>query len=240
MYPKIGNKTFIKIWSVLGKTQNPLAEFIGEKMPHNMPLAAKHGVDICIKHMKKINEIPAEEITPVKVIDLLLNKADYREYLHQNYTDATSREEDLRQLAAFSEQFSTMEEFLNELALLTNMASQDGYEEEEKGEKLVLSTIHQAKGLEWRYVFLIWCADGMLPLARALKERDGEEEERRLFYVALTRAKDELYLCCPALELSRGMGNMALAPSRFISEITPLAGEGKEKPFEQWTLCAEY
>ncbi len=240
MYPKIGNKTFIKIWSVLGKTQNPLAEFIQDKMWHNIPPAAKHGVEICIKHIKTINEIPAVEITPGKVIDLLLNKADYREYLHQNYTDASSREEDLIQLAAFSEQFSTIEEFLNELALLTNMASQDGYEEEEKTEMLVLSTIHQAKGLEWPYVFLIWCADGMLPLARALKEKDGEEEERRLFYVALTRAKDELYLCCPALDFSRGMGNIALAPSRFISEIAPLTDEGKEKPFEQWTLYAEY
>jgi len=124
--------------------------------------------------------------------------------------------------------------------LLTNMASQDGYEEEEKEDKLVLSTIHQAKGLEWSYVFLIWCADGMLPLQRALKEKEGEAEERRLFYVALTRAKDQIYLCCPALDYSRGLGNTALAPSRFISEITPLADKKKDSPFEQWTLYADY
>ena len=77
-----------------------------------------------------------------------------------------------------------MEDFLNELALLTNMAKEESIVEEDDEDKIALSTIHQAKGLEWSYVFLIWCADGMIPLQRALKEQDGEEEEeRRLFYV---------------------------------------------------------
>lgn len=239
MYPKIGNQTFFKIWSILGKTQNPLDEFIDDKIIKSMTTAAKTGIESCRKHIKEIMEIPPTERTSDRIIDILLSACGYREYLRQNYTDAPSREEDLMQLAVFSKQYMSMEDFLNELALLTNMASQNGYEEEEKGDKLVLSTIHQAKGLEWSYVFLIWCTDGMFPLQRALKEKEGEAEERRLFYVALTRAKDQLYLCCPALDYSRGLGNVALAPSRFISEITPITDK-EERPFEQWTLYADY
>ena len=76
--------------------------------------------------------------------------------------------------------------------------------EEENRESVVLSSIHQAMGLEWQVVLMLWCAEGMLPLARALKEPDGEEEERRLFYVAVTRAKDQLIRGgCFAIALDR-------------------------------------
>ena len=126
------------------------------------------------------------------------------------------------------------------MALLTNMVSEEGYEEKENENRLVLSTIHQAKGLEWSYVFLIWCADGMLPLQRALREKGGEEEERRLFYVALTRAKDQIYLCCPVLDYNHNTGNIVLASSRFIKEIESLSAGEKNRPFEQWTLYANY
>jgi DNA helicase-2/ATP-dependent DNA helicase PcrA len=239
MYPKIGNQTFLKLWSIMGKTQNPLDEFIDGELINSVAKAANVGIKSCRKHLNQLVEISSDEKIPEKIIDILLDDCGYRQYLQQNYTDAPSREEDLTQLAVFSKQYISMEDFLNELALLTNMASQDGYEEEEKSDKIILSTIHQAKGLEWSYVFLIWCTEGMLPLQRALKEKEGEEEERRLFYVALTRAKDQLYLCCPALDYSRGLGNIALAPSRFISEITPITDK-EERPFEQWTLYADY
>lgn len=132
-----------------------------------------------------------------------------------------------------------MEDFLNELALLTNLSKEEEVQEQQE-DKVVLSTIHQAKGLEWSYVFLIWCADGMIPLQRALKEPAGEEEERRLFYVAVTRAKDQLYLSYPALDYSRASGSLALSPSRFISEIAPVSSEDEQRPFEQWTLFNDY
>ena len=147
------------------------------------------------KTIQLLLELPACDRIPAKIIDVLLNNGGYRIYLQENYSGASSREEDLIQLGNFSAQFLKMEDFLNELALLTNMAREEGVEEEENADKVALSTIHQAKGLEWSYVFLIWCADGMIPLQRAVKEEGGEEEERRLFYVAVTRAKDQLYLC---------------------------------------------
>jgi DNA helicase-2/ATP-dependent DNA helicase PcrA len=132
-----------------------------------------------------------------------------------------------------------MDDFLNELALLTNMSKEEEIEERQE-DKVILSTIHQAKGLEWSYVFLIWCADGMIPLRRALKEPGGEEEERRLFYVAVTRAKDQLYISSPVLDYTRSVGTLTLSPSRFISEIAPLSVQDEQRPFEQWTLFDEY
>jgi ATP-dependent DNA helicase UvrD/PcrA len=241
MYPKVGKVTFDKIWKYLVKKENSLGAFLDNEFICVVPAAAKTGIEKCRKIMQLLLDLQPQERIPEKIIDVLLNKCDYRSYLQGNYSDAVSREEDLIQLGIFSAQFERMEDFLNELALLTNMAKEEGFEEEEKENKIILSTIHQAKGLEWSYVFVIWCADGMIPLQRALKEPQGEEEERRLFYVALTRAKDQLYLCCPALDYSRASGcNILLTPSRFINEITPLSSEDEKRPFEQWTLYAEY
>ena len=132
-----------------------------------------------------------------------------------------------------------MDDFLNELALLTNMSKEEEIEDR-PDDKVILSTIHQAKGLEWSYVFLIWCADGMIPLQRALKEAGGEEEERRLFYVAVTRARDQLYLSSPVLDYSRAAGTLTLSPSRFIREITPVSSKDEYRPFEQWNLFDSY
>ena len=75
----------------------------------------------------------------------------------------------------------------------------------------------------------------MIPLARALSDEGGEEEERRLFYVALTRARDQLYLSYPAVDYSR-QGPLVLAPSRFIQEVSPAVTKGANRPFDHWKL----
>jgi DNA helicase-2/ATP-dependent DNA helicase PcrA len=240
MYPKVGKITFNKIWKYLSKKENALEAFLANEFMQIVPVPAKAGMDQCHKTMQSILELHPYDRTPEKIIDVLLNKGGYRFHLQGTYSDAVFREEDLIQLGNFSAKYSQMEDFLNELALLTNMAQEEAFEEEEKESKVILSTIHQAKGLEWSYVFLIWCADGMIPLQRALKEPSGEEEERRLFYVALTRAKDQLYLCCPALDYSRASGNIMLAQSRFIKEIVPLSAQDENRPIEQWKLYEEY
>ena len=144
-----------------------------------------------------------------------------------------SREEDLFQLANFSSRFPSLEDFLSELALLTGVNEEDRQDEAAE-DRVVLSSIHQAKGLEWGAVFMIWCSEGMMPLARALKEEGGEEEERRLFYVATTRAKDHLYLCYPLTDYARGMGNLPVSPSRFIMELSPYTTRAKDRPYDQW------
>jgi DNA helicase II / ATP-dependent DNA helicase PcrA len=240
MYPKVGRVTFNKIWKYLSKQENSLTAIFTDDFIKATPKSAIQGLAEFRKTMQLLLDLQPQDRLPGKIIDVLLNKGNYRTYLQDNYSDISSREEDLIQLGNFSAQFLQMEDFLNELALLTNMSKEESTGEEDGEEKVALSTIHQAKGLEWSYVFLIWCADGMIPLQRALKEIDGEDEERRLFYVAVTRAKDQLYLCYPALDYNRSSGVLNMAPSRFIKEIAPLSEYDEDRPFEQWAIYDDY
>jgi DNA helicase-2/ATP-dependent DNA helicase PcrA len=99
----------------------------------------------------------------------------------------------------------------------------------ESGESVVLSSVHQAKGLEWRVVFVTWLAEERFPSGLALREDENDEEERRLFYVAVTRAKEALYLCYPLLELGRNQTGVFTTPSRFIRELP-------ESAYESWAI----
>ena len=105
------------------------------------------------------------------------------------------------------------------------MSTTDGEPTGDKSEldddKVTLSSIHQAKGLEWKAVFLIWLVDGQFPNGRILEADDEAafEEERRLFYVALTRAKDDLYLTYPMLNPKSYTGDILCRPSRFLDDF---------------------
>ena len=81
-----------------------------------------------------------------------------------------------------------------------------------------MTTVHQAKGLEWKAVFILFVNEEMFPSRKAIEET-GDSEERRLFYVAVTRAEDQLFLCCPMVRRQRDGGMIFLDPSRFIAEI---------------------
>jgi DNA helicase-2/ATP-dependent DNA helicase PcrA len=144
----------------------------------------------------------------------------YSGYLKAKYPNARTREEDLHQLAAFAMQFENVDDFLSQLALLTNLEAEDAtLLTTNEQEFLRLSTVHQAKGQEWKAVFVIGLCDGMFPLSRSLDNLEGEEEERRLFYVAVTRAKDELYLSYPLFRMTGGDTGGFQRASRFLSEI---------------------
>lgn len=142
----------------------------------------------------------------------LVLEAGYEDYLKATYTNFRNRLEDLEQLAAFSRQFPTVEDFLTQLALLTNVEAEDDKPREDDHEKLRLSSIHQAKGLEFRVVFVIMLCDGLFPSSRSMDSPEGEEEERRLFYVAVTRAKDELYLSHPLMRFIKAAAMLCSSP----------------------------
>ncbi len=147
-------------------------------------------------------------------------EASYEDYLKENFPNYRNRLEDLDQLAAFARQFKSAAEFLTQLALLSNIESEDDRPKNNDDEELKLSTIHQAKGLEFSVVFLIMLCDGMFPSSRSLERIENEEEERRLFYVAVTRAKNELYLSYPLIRATAGYGgDMMQQPSRFLREL---------------------
>lgn len=146
-------------------------------------------------------------------------EAIYDDYAKLNFTNYELRREDLNQLAAFARQFKDVHEFLSQLALISNVDAEAAPNQTSDKEAVNLSSVHQAKGLEFHAVFIIWLTDGMFPSARSLDARDALEEERRLFYVAITRARDELYLTFPHMRLSGGYGDVFQRPSRFLKEI---------------------
>jgi DNA helicase-2/ATP-dependent DNA helicase PcrA len=156
---------------------------------------------------------PSEMITSVV-------EAIYDDYAKVNFANYQLRREDLDQLAAFARQFKDVHEFLSQLALISNVDAEAAPGQTNEKEAVNLSSVHQAKGLEFHTVFVIWLTDGMFPSSRSLDTRDALEEERRLFYVAITRARDELYLTYPHMRLSGGYGDVFQRPSRFLQEIS--------------------
>ncbi|MDW8344266.1 MAG: ATP-dependent helicase [Verrucomicrobiae bacterium] len=156
--------------------------------------------------------------TPDELLELA-EEGFYADYAKRKFPNATQRLEDIHQLALFATQFGSVEEFLGQLALLTNVEAEDANWEQNRSRECVrLSTVHQAKGQEWRVVFVIGLGDGLFPLARSLEKPGAEEEEQRLFYVAVTRARDELYLTYPMFR-ANGDGGSFLRPSRFVAQL---------------------
>jgi DNA helicase-2/ATP-dependent DNA helicase PcrA len=124
------------------------------------------------------------------------------------------REAEIRNGEREESEQPTVDEWLQNIMLLTDMDN----EEEGEGEKVTLMTVHSSKGLEYKYVYIVGCEENLFPSQRALESMDGLEEERRLFYVALTRAKQEATLSYSEMRFK--WGNMEFAtPSRFLREI---------------------
>jgi len=216
LLPGIGTKTAATMWAKLA---------IGTKWSEIKPPKKATGDWTQLGHT--LEQLRADDLTgrPSEQIQIVLD-AGYETYLRGKFDNASNRTDDLNQLRAFAEQFDTTADFLGQLALLTNVdagpqATADrraAHEEDEP--KLRLTTVHQAKGLEWKVVFVIMLCDGLFPSSRSMESTEGEEEERRLFYVAVTRAKDELYLTYPMIRAQAGMGDRWQEASRFLNEIS--------------------
>jgi DNA helicase-2/ATP-dependent DNA helicase PcrA len=145
--------------------------------------------------------------------------SDYQDYLRNQYQDAEDRIADLEQLALFAGKYKSLDSFLSEVTLQEDFGVVGASEDRSAKEQIVLSTVHQAKGLEWSAVFMIHLSDAYFPHARALTEDGGMEEERRLFYVAVTRAQEYLYLTYSLASGYRTMTMHLNAPSPFLKEI---------------------
>ncbi len=202
MFPGVGEKTAGRLWEDFSQT----GDLASVAPPKTSAAAWKEWVALQREIASpELRRQPAAQIE--KVIDSF-----YRTYVESQHADAVHRLEDLSQLVSFAAEFPDTESLLTQLTLLTNTdrsGSREGVQ---------LSTIHQAKGLEWRAVFVIMLADGLFPSSRSAESLLGEEEERRLFYVATTRAQDHLFLVYPRYRASH-YGENSLRPSRFLSEI---------------------
>ncbi|MCP9465349.1 MAG: ATP-dependent helicase [Nitrospira sp.] len=144
----------------------------------------------------------------------------YLPILKDQYDDYPKRMRDLDHLHTIAENYAELDEFLADLALEPPDSSiVDVEATEHDDERLVLSTIHSAKGLEWEAVFVIWVVDGRFPSAYSVFTDEDLEEERRLFYVAVTRARRHLFLTYPINVYDKTSGMVLSKPSRFLHSV---------------------
>ena len=256
LLPGIGAKGAGKIWKIFQLNESRSRGNETQILSSNQKLEPPHvgsykiapALQACSKSVpakaaaawkqfvETISQLEDETVrtSAAKMLRLVLD-AGYDDYLKENFANYRNRLEDLEQLAVFAYQFGSVEDFLTQLALLTNVEAEDDQAAKDDSEKIRLSTIHQAKGLEFDVVFVIMLCDGLFPSARSMESPEGEEEERRLFYVAITRAKNELYLCYPLerASFSKSGGDSMQRPSRFLSEIP-------HDLLNEWNLRSRY
>jgi len=216
LVPGIGNITAAKLWDAISRSESPLDAIF--EMGRLVPKKAVDGFNLFLDLLKVLNEggHENESLQPAAAVDHLLSHG-YEDYLYSHYPNAAERIEDIEQMRRFATKYTSLEIFISDMSLQSASGDESDEGEGDDRECVILSTVHQAKGLEWNTVFIIGLNDGKFPSVRSLKT-DSEEEERRLFYVAVTRAKDELYLCYPITsEEWQGLG--FLRPSRFVKEL---------------------
>jgi DNA helicase-2/ATP-dependent DNA helicase PcrA len=148
-----------------------------------------------------------EKPAPLTAIKLFIETFGYFDYLESNFTNSDEREENIAELITFASDFENLDELLERLSLL--QAADEIENKPVDGREVNLMTVHLAKGLEFDTVFIVGVAEGLLPHGRSLDSEDSIEEERRLMYVAMTRARKKLFLSFFGI------------PSRFIGEIPP-------------------
>jgi ATP-dependent DNA helicase UvrD/PcrA len=266
LYPKVGEKSASEVWGRIGSAPNPLDVFLRGFDAGSRAIARS------LESLRSVLRLIASESmrhNPSETIRLIVERG-YADYARSKFPNAQARLDDLEQLSQYALRYEDVEQFLDEVALANPIAGEDVAVVGPEDEKIVLSSVHQAKGLEWRIVFVIWLADGRFPSQRALRVPGGiirvdpsrvhealpllegtisdapvvdeqgtrelvipgEEEERRLFYVAVTRAQQELYLVFPVMARDRGGMDILMEPSRFVRE---LPGD----LYEKWVIGTE-
>jgi DNA helicase-2/ATP-dependent DNA helicase PcrA len=219
----IGTSSGTKIFAEISKVENPVdllinKMFYAEKLKGSR--ISKEGIKNTISHAKKLVGFNPDDIPSEVIKELMLVLEDHIKSKYDNWQD---RMDDLNQLSIYASNFQTIRKLLENLSLnKSNLESKTvlmgSQQEEEK--PMIISTIHRAKGLEWRVIFIPMLCEDSFPSSRVKGDPEGIEEERRVFYVAVTRTKDQLYLISPSLvQGSRGYQIMRISP--FISELNP-------------------
>ncbi|TLY41327.1 MAG: ATP-dependent helicase, partial [Nitrospirae bacterium] len=181
--------------------------------------------------LRVLEEVSGGRMTPAEQMNAVCGY--YLPILKQHYDDYPKRIKDVEHLYTIAARYGKLESFLADLALEPPDESVFDVEAEDRDdERLVLSTIHSAKGLEWHSVFIIWALDGKFPSVYSMSADDELEEERRLFYVAITRAKQNLYVSYPVDVYDKSSGMVLSKPSRFLDEV-------RQDCLEAWSLLDE-
>jgi len=166
--------------------------------------------------LETLTKISADHLTPADKVQQLIDY--YQPIFTRRYDDYNKRKKDLEMFQQITERYRSVGTLLSDVLLEpTSESVTDITPPGTDDEKLILSTIHSAKGLEWHSVFVIYALDGRFPNTRAAISEDAMEEERRLMYVACTRAKENLFVTYPINIYDRESGLILSKPSRFIS-----------------------
>ncbi|GMB09185.1 DNA helicase PcrA [Thermolongibacillus altinsuensis] len=178
-------------------------------------------------------------LSVTELVEDVLDRSGYRDMLRAEKTlEAHSRLENIDEFLSVTKHFESVSEdksliaFLTDLALVSDIDQLDDSSEEQKSDAVVLMTLHSAKGLEFPVVFLIGMEEGIFPHSRSLSDDDEMEEERRLAYVGITRAEEELFLTRAQMRTLFGQTNIN-SPSRFIDEIPEELIENVRKTMER-------
>lgn len=224
LLPGVGAVTANKLWTAwlklgISHEEDPPLKFSDKMLKFSVPAKArKDWEQLCYTLDELV--VDGGYARPCEMIKSIL-EGFYDDFMKASFENYENRRQDIEQLGLYAEGFDEILELLGQLSLMSAVdGDPSGRREEVDEEKVCLSSIHQAKGLEWKVVFLVWLADGMFPNGRVLEADDLDmfEEERRLFYVALTRAKDELYLTYPQINPKSYSGDIITRPSRFLED----------------------
>ena len=222
----LGKTTLARLEALAAEANAPVAELIAAADQHDLGQAQRKQCREFTVLLAKLGKAAERDKAP-RVVEAIIDEIDYRKYLQDNYPDAETRVENIEELVSAAEAFadtredSSLRAFLEEIALVSDVDSLD----EQKG-SLTLMTLHNAKGLEFDCIIIAGLEEGLCPHHTALDKPDELEEERRLFYVGMTRARKHLYLSFASLR--RRMGKIeGELPSRFLSEIPEQLLEGE-------------
>ncbi len=233
MVPGIGEVTAGKIWrqwqQAAPATTGKLGRFSDILIPIKVPPKARKDWDQLAYTLDELINAEGALVAPAMMMKSVLDGV-YEEYLSTTFDNAEQRRQDIEQFMRFGAKFTDVNELLSELSLLSGPEQTDAQQPRD-AESVCLSSIHQAKGLEWRVVFVIWLTESMFPNPRAIESggQSALEEERRLFYVAVTRAKDQLYLTYPKTWQKAYDGDIWQSPSMFLAEVPRHA-------MEEWNI----
>lgn len=228
----IGAKRAASLWEQVQAGVDPLQVITSGDLTRSLPTRASHGWKDATEIFKRLRKQRISD-GPGVMIETILD-GGYGDVVQSSFDNADNRLGDLEQLANYAAQYQDLDRFLGEISLLTTLTGQDilvGGDQPD--EYVTLTSIHQAKGLEWAACFVLWLSDGFFPSQYSIDQPDELEEERRLFYVATTRAQDDLYLCHPFTHRTRNRGTTFLRPSQFIGELEDPSGN---EPWERWMI----
>lgn len=222
--PGVGGKTADRLWSMWRESEFGDGAVVPESFSKVMlgfkvPAKAKDSWEQLCYTLDEL--APEGEFARPSDMIYSIVEGFYDDHMRVSFENYDQRKQDIEQLMEYGENFDDVLEFLAQLSLMSSVDGDPAKKNEDEEESVMLSSIHQAKGLEWKVVFVVWLADGMFPNGRVLESGDERsfEEERRLFYVAVTRAKDQLYLTYPMTNPRSYTGEYMMRPSRFLDAI---------------------